>query len=284
MERKFEIEPDKSNRLEGQEKFFIQIPESVILNETLGDKRITALSYFLYYKNMVGNVNFSINKIVEWIGRKPNKRTGRINHMFTDAVLKLVQSNFIELYEEPSNSVCTSAVVNVDEICDRCNKEYFAIIYFDELEKILGYRNDNCLDGYMDNESVLMVFAFLRLEIRLRRNEFYENEFDVDGRRTKYPEAYDGYYCDIATMLGLSERSVSKAVDVLNDLGLIYSETLPREKDGDKWVTNATIFCNRYKRQNDFLLESGEEYYMREVENKKKKIASSKKRRTQTIV
>lgn len=159
-----------------------------------------------------------------------------------------------------------------------CDEGYFATIYFDELEKILSYKNEDKSDRRMDNETVLMVFAYLRSNIRLRRNELFPGESSIEKRRAERPEAYNCYYCDIANELNLSERAVSKAVDVLNNLGLIYSETLPRKKINGKWVTNTTIFCNRYKRQGGYLLESGEKYYRREVENKMKLIASYKKK------
>lgn len=274
----FEVDVREADRLKGNAKLLFQIPESVILDKSLGDKRVTSLSYMLYFKSFTGNVNFSIDKMVSWTGKVPNRNRGKINQKFCEAVSLLAEDGLIELLEEPNNSACTSAVVDVDRIRDMCDKEHYATIYFDELEKILGYRNGDKLDRHMDNETVLMVFAFLRLNVRLRRNRLFEGESDVDERRSKSPDAYNCYYCDIASSLDLSERAVSKAVDVLNDLGLIYSETLPREKVNGKWVTNTTVFCNRYKRQNGYLLESGEKYYMREVGNKKKLMASCKRK------
>ena len=86
------------------------------------------------------------------------------------------------------------------------------------------------------------------------------------------PDAYDCYYYEIAEKLGLTARTVSKAVDVLNELGLIYSEPLPRIKYENKWRTDHTIFCNTYKREGNYLLISGSEYYMTEIENKKRKL------------
>ena len=66
---------------------------------------------------------------------------------------------------------------------------------------------------------------------------------------------------------------MSKAVAVLNELDLIYSESLPRIKYENKWRTDHTIFCNAYKREGNYLLISGKEYYQLEVENKKRKLS-----------
>lgn len=277
MADRFEIEPKDQTRLEGCDRFLFQIPESVIFDESLGDRRITAFSYFMFYRNIVDEVNFSIDSMVRWAGKKPNKNKGKINHKFLEAVNLLEESGYVELLEEPSNSACSSAKVNMDFVRSKCDEERYAVVYLDELDKILRYTGNDPNDRHMGNEIVLMVFACLRSLIYQRRNELRVDEVSVDDRRSRSPDAYDCYFCDLADSLGLSERQVSKAVDVLNDLGLIYSETLPRSRSGDKWNTNTTIFCNRYKREKGYLLESGEEYYLREVENKKRKMASYRK-------
>jgi DNA-binding transcriptional ArsR family regulator len=86
------------------------------------------------------------------------------------------------------------------------------------------------------------------------------------------PDAYDCYYYEIAEELGMTSRTVSKAVDVLSELGLIYSEPLPRIKYENKWRTDHTVFCNTYKREGNYLLISGSQYYLTEIENKKRKL------------
>lgn len=274
MADRFEIEPINQRKLEGYDRFLLQIPESIIFDESLGDRRVTVLSYFLFHKSAIDEVGYSIDKMVRWVGKKPNKNKNKVNQKFLESIRMLEQKDIVKLEDEPSNSVCSSAVVNMNAIHDMCNGGRFAIIYFDELDKIIKYKNDNPMDRHMDNETVLMVFTCLRMLIPRRRNKLFSDEIGVDDRRSRSPDAYDCYYQDIADMLGLSERAVSKAVDALNELGLIYHETLPRTKSGDKWITNTTVFCNAYKREGGCLLESGENYYMREIENKKKKIFS----------
>ena len=98
------------------------------------------------------------------------------------------------------------------------------------------------------------------------------HEYDIESRRKRCPEVYDCYYFEIANDLGISARTVSKAVSTLNELGLIYSEALPRIKYEDKWRTDHTLFCNTYKREKDCLLDSGKDYYMREIKYKKQKL------------
>jgi len=274
---RFEVDPKNHVRLKGRERLFLKMPKDVIFDESLGDRRITVLSYLMLHMGMTGHVNFSIDKMVEWIGKKPDKHKDKINQRFAEAIELLADEGYVELLEKPSNSICCSAVVNVDAINEKCNDSGYAMIYVDELDRILGYENEDRKDRRMSNEVVLMVFAYLRKSIYPRPNKITDNS-DVESRRSKSPDAHDCHYCDIASMLGLSDRQVSKAVEVLNSLELIYSETLPRVRNGDKWVTSTTVFCNRYKREKGYLLEGGERYYLREIENKKKNIAAYRKK------
>lgn len=272
MQERFEIDLCKCKRLSGCEASLFQIPQSVIFDTSLGDRRITALSYLMINRPMTGRTMFSIGDMVEWTGMKQNCHKGKINSKFYDAVVVLEEHGYISIENLSAANMLSSVLVNMDLIKKKCDCERYATIYLDELYKIMAYRNEDKNDRYMSNEYVLMVFACLRSLIYQRRNKLFENEFDVEERRARSPDAYDCYYKDIARDLGISERAVSKSVAALNEMGLIYSETLPRKKSGDKWNTDVTIFCNAYKREKGYLLESGESYYKREIENKKKKL------------
>jgi DNA-binding transcriptional ArsR family regulator len=174
------------------------------------------------------------------------------------------------------------ATINISKLTKECETARFAVIYLDELNQIMSYKSLNSKDAYMNVDVILLVFAYLRMKIYRRRNELMpeENnldnknslEYDIESRRKRCPEVYDCFYYEIADDLGLSARVISKAIDVLNELGLIYSEALPRIKHEDKWRTDHTLFCNTYKREKNYLLDTGENYYLREIANKKKKL------------
>ena len=99
-----------------------------------------------------------------------------------------------------------------------------------------------------------------------------DHKYDIEQRRLRSPDAYDCYYKEIAKDLGITDRAVSKATEVLKELGLIYAEALPRIHLDGQWITDHTIFCNMYKREGSKLLATGEDYYLGEAENKKKKL------------
>lgn len=265
---------------------YFAIPASVILDTDMNEKRITVFSFFSIRRGLDCSLMFSVNNIVKWTGKQPNRNANGINNKIMQIINHLNSRRYLQLSEELTNSSCVEAFFNLSKISQECEHERFAIIYLDELKQILQYQVPNPKDTSLNSDVILLVFAYLRMKIFRRRNRLLPEEINVDNknnhqydiatRRLRTPEAYDCFYYEIAEELGLSTRAISKAVVALNEIGLIYSEALPRVKyhDGksEKWKTDHTIFCNTYKREGNYLLTSGSEYCLPEIENKKKKL------------
>ena len=261
---------------------YFAIPASIILDINMTEKRTSVFSFFSVYRGLNSNLFFSVNSIVKWMGKQPNRNANGINNKIIKVVNNLRDEGYLTLSEELDNSSCIEVVYNLSKISDECDCDRFALIYLDELKQIINYQNPNPKDSFLNSDVVLLVFAYLRMKIFRRRNKLFPEEINVNGknnpqcdigaRKLRSPDAYDCYYFEIAKELGLTARTVSKAVVVLGELGLIYSESLPRVKYENKWRTDHTIFCNMYKREGNCLLASGESYYLSEVENKKKKL------------
>lgn len=268
MSGKYEYKSPK--KLDGVSKYFIKIPESVIFDDKAGSKLITAFSFFSIAKGLDGNAMFTLNGIVEWSGKKPDRRSDGINCKFKKSIERLEGLGYISINGEPSNARCCVASIDMDKINKECDEFDFSIVYVDEIQKILAWKNQNQKDSFVNCDVMLRVFAYLRMLIRRRANKLPPDDEDIEIRRARWPEAWNGYYGDMAKELGISPRAMSSAVDALCDIGLLYAESLPRTKVGGKWKTSHTIFCNAYKREGQFVLAGGNEYYMREIENKKK--------------
>ena len=261
---------------------YFAIPASIIMDTDMTEKRATVFSFFSIYRGLNSSLFFSINNIVKWTGKQPNRHANGINSKIIQVIESLRDGGYLTLSEELNNSSCVEATLNLSKISQECDNYRFAIIYLDELKQIMDYQNPNAKDTFLNSDVILLVFAYLRMKIYRRRNKLFleeinvdnqnNHQLDIDTRRLRSPDAYDCYYYEIAEGLGLTSRTVSKAVDVLNELGLIYSEPLPRIKYENKWRTDHTVFCNTYKREGNYLLISGSQYYLTEVENKKRKL------------
>lgn len=278
-------------KLDSASCIYFAIPSSIILAKEVNDKRITTFSFFSIYRGLNCGLFFSINNIVKWTGRQPDRHKNGINSKIFNAIKYMENKGYLTFSEELTNSSFTEAEFNLSKLSQECEYERFAIVYLDELKKILDYQSPNLKDAYLNNDIILLVFVYLKMKIYRRRNELLPDEINIDNknnhaydiasRKLRAPEAYNCFYCEIAEDLGVSTRTISKAVDALKELNLIYSESLPRIKyyDGnvEKWKTDHTIFCNVYKREGSYLLASGESYYLPEIENKKKKLNIIKK-------
>ena len=268
--------------LDAMSSNYFVIPASIILDIDMTDKRTSVFSFFSIYRGLNCGMFFSVNNIVKWLGKKPDRHANGINSKVIQIVECLRDGGYLTLSEELTNSSCIEAIFNLPKISEECDVDRFALIYLDELKQIMSYQNPNPKDSFLNSDVLLLVFAYLRMKIFRRRNKLFPEEINVNGknnhqydigaRKLRSPDAYDCYYFEIAEELGLTARTVSKAVAALSELGLMYSESLPRVKYEDKWRTDHTVFCNMYKREGNYLLASGESYYLVEVENKKKKL------------
>lgn len=244
------------------------IPCSIISASHINDKRVAVFSYFSLRRGLDYRVIFTINDIVKWIGKKPSRHAKGINAKIVDVIAYINNKGYISIDVDIDNSHDVDAVLNIETILNECDCERFAVVYVDELRKIMEFEDD----GFSSNETVLLVFAYLRMMIPRRRNTFMPGDTDVESRRTSSPEAYDCYLSDIADYLGISKRMVSKSIDILEKLNLIRYMDIPKINKNGKWITRTTIFCNFYKREGGYLLASGKEYYEAEINSKKKKL------------
>lgn len=275
-------------RLKGNDGVCFIVPASIICDKEIDTKRVTVFSYFSTYKGLNHRIYYSLNHIAGWMNKQPNRNKTGVNGKIAEMIEYLESIGYLSFpKEKPApSSWCSEAIFNQDKLIEERDQDRFSIIYLDELRRILDYKTD-VKYGFQNNDAILLVFAYLRMMIYRRRNKVMDWEIGEGGdvkqgiraKQEKNPEVYDCYYKDIAGSLGLSPRIVSNAVDVLSRLGLIYHEEVPRKKyssgGGDRYRTNPVIFCNTYKREGGLLLAAGQDYYLREVENKKKKLSGA---------
>lgn len=156
---------------------YVKIPREIIYNKDICDKRVIIYSYLCSRRALDDTVAFSISELCHWSHLKPNYHDGKINHKYLE-VLELLSHygyfvnypNFKKLATEKKNSADYYSIkVNVEKFDIPDN---FGIIYFDELEQILNFKEElKDTDIYLTRMSsayILLLLSYLR--VNMNRN------------------------------------------------------------------------------------------------------------------
>ena len=254
--------------LEDMESKYIYIPLSIIINSNIDIKRVSTFSYLRIHCGLNDLIGFTIPDMVAWCGMKPNNREGKTNDKFLSVIDNLTNGGYLTFLTKKDKNTYMKCKFDMECYYRQCSEGY-SVIYLDELQKIMDYKN---LQGNsIDNAIILLVLAYLRNKIIRRPNELKPEERTLDGitqRRKRLPEAIGSNITTIAKELGLHKQTLSKAIDVLEyDLKLIVTDRAYRIKNEDgEFRTLPTIFANAYKREDKYLLATGSDYSRTEIE------------------
>ena len=262
----------KRIQLEESQSKYIYVPLSVITDTELDIRRVSIFSYLRIHCGLNNIVGFTIPDMIEWCGGKPDRRVNGTNDKVLSVLDALNNGGYLTYLTEKSRSSYMKCEFNVAHYYEECSNGY-AAIYLDELEKIMNYKKENIKDNTLNNTVILLVFAYLRNKRRRRPNELMPEERTHDGikkRREKLPDAYGSNIVDIADALGVSAKTTSKIIDILEqELELIVTDKAFRVKNEDnEFRTLPTIFANSYKREDKYLLSTGDNYSRNEIEQK----------------
>ena len=256
---------------ESQSKY-IYIPLSVIIDTELDIRRVGIFSYLRIHCGLNNVIGFTIPDAIEWCGGKSDRRINGTNDKVLSTLDALVNMGYLTYLTEKSRSSYIKCEFNMAHYYEECSNGY-AVIYLDELKKIMSYKKENLKDSTFNNTTILLVFSYLRNKIRRRPNELSPEERTSDGikkRKEKLPDAYGSNFLEIANELNISSKTLSKIIDVLEqELGLIVTDRAYRIKNEDnEFRTLPTIFANAYKREDKYLLDTGDNYSRIEIEQK----------------
>lgn len=217
------------------------IPKDLIYNKDLNENRIIVYSYFSIRQGLDDTVGFSCNHLVEWCGYAIDYHKGRINDKLKDLIETMCNDKYFILDGKISSDLLTIAILNMEKFCP---DSQFAIIYYDEIQKIKDFKkliNDDKEKNRMSSAILLLILSYLRMNM-LRRQEGYI------GKESDKPEFCYRYYIDIEKDIGISSRYISRAIGILIKLDLLAKQEIPRYKDEhDNWHTEVTLFVNKYK-------------------------------------
>lgn len=251
---------------------YIYVPMSVITHTELDARRVGVFSYLRVHCGLNNIIGFTVSDIVEWCGGKSDRRINGSNDKTISVIDELSTEGYLTYLTEKSRSSYIKCKLNVEHYYDECSNGY-SVLYLDEIEKIMEYKKENQKDGSLNNTAILLVFSYLRNKIKRRPNELKPEERTSDGikkRRERIPDAYSSNINEIADELGISSKTISKIIDILEyELELIVTDRPYRVKnENDEFRTLPTIFANAYKREDKYLLDTGDNYSRAEIELK----------------
>ena len=258
--------------LEESKSKYIYVPLSVITDTNLDTRRVSIFSYLRIHCGLNNLIGFTIPDIVEWYGGKPDRKENGSNGKTLSIVDSFNNGGYLTYLTDKSKSSYMKCKFDMDYYYDDCSNGY-AVIYLDELDKILNYKKKNSKDSTFNNTTILLVFAYLRNKIRRRPNELKPEERtpeNIKARRERMPDAYSDNINNISMELGLSSKTLSKIIDILElELKFIVTDRAYRIKNGrDEFRTLPTIFANTYKREDKYLLVTNDDYSRAEIEQK----------------
>lgn len=217
---------------------------------------------------MDDTVAFSIPELVKWTGLLPNYHKGKINEKYLD-VLELLSHygyfescpDFQKLKTIGNSNEYYKAQLNIAKF--DTPDDGFGIIYFDELQKIINFQkeleNENIDTSRLSSAYILLTLAYIRVNIR---------------KNTDQPQCCYRLYKTISEDIGLSERYITRIVEVLDLMDIIKFKECKREryKDGNGkygFLTTPKIFTNyrRFKRDDNNNITLDKEYdYKSEIQ------------------
>ena len=221
---------------------YVKIPREIIYDKDLSSKRVIIFSYLCARRSLDDTVAFSTTELCHWSKLKPNYRNGKINQKYYEVLLLLSHYGYFEscpdfekCLKENTNSVKYQQVqLNIEKFDV---PDSFGIIYFDELDKILNFKEE--LKGKdidlarMSSAYILLLLSYIRVNL---------------NRIEDKPLCCYRYFKTISEDIGLSERYIGRIVDILEKLEIVKCQPMKREsyiKDGEKrFLTTPKIFVD----------------------------------------
>lgn len=251
---------------------YIKIPLSIITNKDLNSKRVLVLIYFLTHMSSFNNmVCFNLEMIVKYFNLKNPNKNSKFKKDIIDIIMYLFNNDYLYINDSIEIPyILKNEIITCYVNTDKYNDERFALIYLDDICKIINYnnnKNNNQLKIHM-----FLLLSYIRTKIPIRTHESFF-----------YIEAYNGFYKNISYELGnTTYKYISESFNILQELEIIYHEQIKRFKNKQGyWINAGLVFTNMYKRifhknkngtYNIIEICSGEDYYKKEIDRKIKSI------------
>lgn len=241
---------------------YIKIPREIIYDKSIGDKRVILYCYLYSRRSLDDTVAFSISELCYWSRLKPNYHDGKINQKYLTVLKQLSEldyfSSFPDFEKLSKGKKNSTDYYNVEINTEKFDVyDNFGIIYFDELKRILDFKEElkeEDIDiSRMSSAYILLVLSYLRVNI---------------NKSGDAPQCCFRLYKTIAEGIGLSERYISRVVEILDVLNIVKHREGKRFRyqDGDSFgFTGAPKIFADYKRytkteDGNFIIDDDYDY------------------------
>lgn len=268
-------EYETSTELIGLESKYISIPLPLILDNEIDKRRIAVFSYLRSYCGVNEEVNFSLPHLITWCGNKPDRRTNGMDSKYLAVIDALFDRGYFTLLTKISRTHLMTCKFEQGFFDEECKTNRFAIVYLDEIKKIMDYKkpvNDSG-NHLLTNSTILLVFAYLRAMIHRRPNMLrLSSGTTIEKRKEFYPEAFNSNFKTICNELDISQKTFTRIINILEDELQLIAIARPyiARLDNGEHRTPDSIFTNTYKREDKYLLANGKDYIDAEVKIKEK--------------
>lgn len=227
---------------------YVKIPREIIYDKDIGDKRVIIFSYLCSRRALDDTVAFSILELCHWSHLKPNYHDGKINHKYLEVLELLSHCGYFEscpdfekLAKEKKNSTDYYNIkINTEKFDIPDN---FGIIYFDEIDKIMNFKEElkDMKINYEEIDLTRMSSAYILLLLSYLRVNM--------NRNPDKPLCCYRLYQKITEDIGLSERYITRIVEMLDVMNIIkYQEgkRIRYKKQDDKYgfLTTPKVFAD----------------------------------------
>lgn len=225
-------------------QYFIKVPKEVILAKDIPEHRLSAYLYFHFNRTKDDLVHYCPIYMIKWCKYKPNWHRGTNENIYTkfrDSMQWFFENGYLIDFEKEKYIQTTfqSSLLNIDKL--NPGRDYGSLYDF-EIRAINDYHS-----SYKPlNKSILfLLLSYIRAFTWYRTNELTGHS---EKSKKDKPEIFYSQFTTIAAFIGINRKMVSKATEVLEQLGLIKTHRMPRYKDSsDNWHTDDIIYISPYK-------------------------------------
>ena len=247
----------------------VKVAKDIILQPNVTEHRISVLFYLNYNRTWENIVNYSPIHMIQWCGYKPNwnrhKNRESIYDKFLSSMQWIFSNGYIIDFDKSRfvQNTLQSSLLNLDLI--EPNKD-FAIIYDFEYETIMEYDSPY---KPLTKSVLLLVFSYIKA---FTWNRFSSISGHSEKTKKSKPEIFHSQFEIMSQFIGIKPKMISKATEILEQMGLIITHRMPKYQDTDgNWHTDDIIYVIPYKiiyQNKHFYICSKEEYDpKKELEN-----------------